>query len=214
MPAKGGRYHHGDLRSALVDAAIDVIAERGVRGFSMAEASRRLGVTTAAPYRHFADRDELLAAVATRALAVFAAMLSTAADTAADAAAEADAVDPPARRLAAMAGAYVRFAAQQRPLFDTLFSSGLDKSRHPELQRAWEPVDGLLTTVVLEVCDGDAVAAEALSDAIEASAHGYAMLLSDGEYGHGPDVVSATADRAIASARALIAGRRALRTTV
>jgi AcrR family transcriptional regulator len=214
MPAKGGRYHHGDLRSALVDAAIGVIAERGVRGFSMAEASRRLGVTTAAPYRHFADRDELLAAVAARALTVFAAMLSTAADVVAGAAAEADAVDTPADRLAAMAGAYVRFAAQQRPLFDTLFSSGLDKSRHPELQRAWEPVDALLTTVVLEVCDGDAVAAEALSDAIEASAHGYAMLLSDGEYGHGPDVVSATADRAIASARALIAGRRALRTTV
>jgi len=214
MPAKGKRYHHGDLRSALVDAAIGVIAERGVRGFSMAEASRRLGVTTAAPYRHFADRDELLAAVAARALTVFAAMLSTAADVVAGAAAEADAVDTPADRLAAMAGAYVRFAAQQRPLFDTLFSSGLDKSRHPELQRAWEPVDALLTTVVLEVCDGDAVAAEALSDAIEASAHGYAMLLSDGEYGHGPDVVSATADRAIASARALIAGRRALRTTV
>jgi AcrR family transcriptional regulator len=214
MPAKGKRYHHGDLRSALVDAAIGVIAERGVRGFSMAEASRRLGVTTAAPYRHFADRDELLAAVAARALTVFAAMLSTAADVVAGAAAEADAVDTPADRLAAMAGAYVRFAAQQRPLFDTLFSSGLDKSRHPELQRAWEPVDALLTTVVLGVCDGDAVAAEALSDAIEASAHGYAMLLSDGEYGHGPDVVSATADRAIASARALIAGRRALRTPV
>ena len=207
MPAKGGRYHHGDLRSALVDAAIGVIAERGVRDFSMAEASRRLGVTTAAPYRHFADRDELLAAVATRALTVFAEMLSTAADAAADA------VDTPAQRLAAMAGAYVRFAAQQRPLFDTLFNSGLDKSRHPELQRAWEPVDALLTTVPLEVCDGDSAEAEALSDAIEASAHGYAMLLTDGEYGQGPDVVGATADRAIASARALIAGRRALRTT-
>jgi AcrR family transcriptional regulator len=202
MPAKGGRYHHGDLRSALVDAAIGVIAERGVRDFSMAEASRRLGVTTAAPYRHFADRGELLAAVATRALTVFAAMLSAAGD----------AVDTPARRLAAMAGAYVRFAAEQRPLFDTLFNSGLDKSRHPELRRAWEPVDALLTAVVLEVCDGDAVAAEALSDAIEAGAHGYAMLLTDGEYGHGPDVVSATADRAIAAARALIAGRGALRT--
>jgi AcrR family transcriptional regulator len=208
MPAKGGRYHHGDLRPALVDAAIDVIAERGVRDFSMAEASRRLGVTTAAPYRHFADRDELLAAVAARGLTVFAAMLSGAA--AADAA---GAADTSAQRLAAMAGAYVRFAAQQRPLFDALFSSGLDKSRHPELQRAWEPVDALLTTVPLEVCDGDSVAAEALSDAIEASAHGYAMLLTDGEYGQGPDVVDATADRAIASARALIAGRRALRTT-
>jgi AcrR family transcriptional regulator len=203
MPAKGGRYHHGDLRSALVDAAIGVIAERGVRDFSMAEASRRLGVTTAAPYRHFADRDELLAAVAARGLTVFAAMLSGAADAA----------DTPAQQLAAMAGAYVRFAAQQRPLFDALFSSGLDKSRHPELHRAWEPVDALLTTVPLEVCDGDSAEAEALSDAIEASAHGYAMLLTDGEYGHGPDAVDATADRAIASARALIAGRRALRTT-
>ena len=236
MPAKGRRYHHGDLRSALVDAAIGVIAERGVRDFSMAEASRRLGVTTAAPYRHFADRDELLAAVATRALTVFAAMLSAAANAAAANAGQADhadpadhadhthsthsadhsdhAVDPSAERLAAMAGAYVRFAADQRPLFDTLFSSGLDKSRHPELQRAWEPVDTLLTTGVLDVCDGDAVAAETLSDAIEASAHGYAMLLTDGEYGYGPDVVSVTADRATAAARALIAGRRALRIPV
>jgi len=211
MPAKGGRYHHGDLRSALVDAAIGVIAERGVRDFSMAEASRRLGVTTAAPYRHFADRDELLAAVATRALTVFATMLST--DAAADADADTvDSANTSAERLAAMAGAYVRFAAQQRPLFDTLFNSGLDKSRHPELQRAWEPVDTLLTTAVLGVCDGDAVAAEVLSDAIEASAHGYAMLLNDGEYGRGADVVRATADRATAAARALIAGRRALRT--
>ena len=199
MPAKGGRYHHGDLRSALVDAAIGVIAERGVRGFSLAEASRRLGVTTAAPYRHFADRDELLAAVAGRGLSVFAAMLAGAADAA----------DAPAQRLAGMAGAYVRFAAQQRPLFDAIFNSGLDKSRHPELQRAWEPVDALLA-VVLQVCDGDQAAAEALSDAVEASAHGYAMLLTDGEYGQGPEAVNAAAAKATAAARALIAGRGAL----
>jgi AcrR family transcriptional regulator len=202
MPAKGGRYHHGDLRSALVDAAVDVIAERGARGFSLAEASRRLGVTTAAPYRHFADRDELLATVAVRALGVFAAMLADAADAA----------GAPAQRLAAMAGAYVRFAAQQRPLFDTIFNSGLDKSRYPELQRAWEPVDALLA-VVREVCDGDAAEAEALADAVEASAHGYATLLIDGEYGEGPDAVNAAAAKATASARALIAGRQALRPT-
>ena len=200
MPAKGGRYHHGDLRSALVDAAISVIAERGVRGFSLAEATRRLGVTTAAPYRHFTDRDDLLAAVAARALSVFAAMLSDAADTA----------GTPAQRLAVMAGAYVKFAAQQRPLFDTIYNSGLDKSRYPELQRACEPVDTLLA-VVLDVCDGDAAAANELTDAVEATAHGHAMLLIDGEYGEGPDAVNAAAAKAIASARALIAGRQALR---
>jgi AcrR family transcriptional regulator len=200
MPAKGGRYHHGDLPSALVDAAIGVIAERGLRGFSLAETSRRLGVTTAAPYRHFADRDGLLAAVAVRALSVFAAMLAAAADAA----------DPPAQRLAAMAGAYVRFAAQQRPLFDAIFNSGLDKSRYPDLERAWEPVDALLA-VVLEVCDGDAAGADALADAVEASAHGHAMLLIHGDYGDGPDAVDAAAAKAVASARALIAGRQALR---
>ena len=124
-------------------------------------------------------------------------------------AAAADAAEAPAQRLAAMAGAYVKFAAQQRPLFDTIFNSGLDKSRYPDLQRAWEPVDALLA-VVLEVCDGDATAADALADAVEASAHGHAMLLIHGDYGEGPDAVDAAA-KAVASARALIAGRQALR---
>jgi AcrR family transcriptional regulator len=200
MPAKEGRYHHGDLRSALVDAAGVIIAERGVRGFSLAEATRRLGVTTAAPYRHFADRDDLLAAVTARALSDFARLLGDAADAAAT----------PAQRLAAMAGAYVRFAAQQRPLFDTIFNSGLDKSRYPELRRAWEPVDALLA-VVLEVCEGDTAEADALADAVEATAHGHAMLLIDGEYGPGPDAVDAAVAKVIASAQALIAGRDALR---
>src|SRR5262249_57462890 len=64
---KGGRYHHGDLRTAMIDVAIELIAERGVRDFSVAEASRRLGVAPSAPYAHFSDRDELLAAVTVRA---------------------------------------------------------------------------------------------------------------------------------------------------
>ena len=61
---KGGRYHHGDLRAALVDTAIELIGEHGVQGFSLAEASRRLGVAASAPYAHFADRADLLATVA------------------------------------------------------------------------------------------------------------------------------------------------------
>ena len=78
MPQQGkaGRYHHGDLRTALIDAAVSLIAERGVRGFSLAEASRRVGVSSAAPYRHFADRDDLLAAVGVRALETFASMVA------------------------------------------------------------------------------------------------------------------------------------------
>jgi AcrR family transcriptional regulator len=199
-PGKGGRYHHGDLRAGLVDAAIELIAERGVRGFSLAEASRRLGVTTAAPYRHFGDRDELLAAVAVRALDVFTAML----------AAEAAETDAPEQQLAAMTRAYVRFAAEQRALFDTLFSSGIDKERYPELERAYRPVDALFLTLVREICEGDTDAADPLAAVLEASAHGHAALLIDGQYGQGPAAVRVAADQAAAATLALIEGRKAL----
>lgn len=190
------RYHHGDLRAALVDATIALIAERGVHGFSLAEASRRVGVRTAAPYRHFTDRAELLAAVAVRGLQTFAAMAATEAGVAAT----------PERRLAALASAYVRIGADHRPLFDTLFSSGIDKSRYPELQRAWEPLDALLAEV-RQLCNGDAAAADALTRAAEATAHGHAMLLLDGEYGQGPDAVGAAA-AARATFALIAAGRR------
>jgi len=121
----------------------------------------------------------------------------------------ADGAENPEQRLAGIAGAYVRFAAQQRPLFETIFNSGLDKSRYPGLQRAWEPVDALLS-VVLEVCQGDADEAEALVGAVEATAHGHAMLLIDGEYGAGDEAIDVVAAKATASSRALIAGRKAL----
>jgi hypothetical protein len=72
-----------------------------------------------------------------------------------------------------------------------------------------------LLTVVLEVCDGDAAAADALADAVEASAHGYAMLLVDSEYGEDTGRLDGTVEdaaaKAVASAQALIAGRHALR---
>jgi AcrR family transcriptional regulator len=198
-PAKSGRYHHGDLKAALVDAAVALIAERGLRGFSLAEASRRVGVSAAAPYRHFADRDDLLAAVAVRALRTFADMV-----------AEEGGPDRPEQQLAAMASGYVRFAAEQQALFDALFNAELDKSKYPELTRAWMPIDARLD-LVNEICPGDEATAAALAAALEATAHGYATLLRDGEYGAGPEAVRVAADRAAAATLALIAGRQALR---
>ena len=60
--ADKGRYHHGDLRAALVEATRELVEEKGPDQFSVSEAARRAGVSSAAPYRHFKDRDELLAA--------------------------------------------------------------------------------------------------------------------------------------------------------
>jgi len=200
-PERSKPYHHGDLKAVLIDGAVELIAERGVRGFSLAELSRRLGVTVGAPYRHFADRDELLAAVAVRALRIFGQAL----------AARASQTDPPERRLAAMADGYVRFAAQQRALFSVVFDVGLDKkSRYPELRRAYEDLEGMLGGCVAELCPGDPDAAERLADAVEATAHGYATLLTDQPDSPDPAAVDRAARQAASATLALIRGREAL----
>lgn len=64
--AKRGAYHHGDLKRALTDAALQLVQEKGPKGFTLREVARRAGVSAAAPYRHFADKAQLLAAVATQ----------------------------------------------------------------------------------------------------------------------------------------------------
>ena len=198
--ARAGRYHHGDLKAALVDGAIELIAERGVRGFSLAELSRRLGVTVAAPYRHFADRDELLAAVAVRALHAFADALAVGCGAA----------DPPEQQLAAMARSYVRFAAEQRPLYDVVYATDLDKSRYPELVPAYERIEEPFSACVARLCPDDAEAATALEDALEASARGHAAQLLDGFYGDGPEAIDKVAAQAARATLALIQGRAAL----
>jgi AcrR family transcriptional regulator len=199
--AQPRRYHHGDLKAALIDGAVELIAERGVRGFSVAELSRRVGVTVAAPYRHFANRDELLAAVAVRALREFEHVL----------AAQASEEDPPERRLAAMASGYVRFAAEQRPLFSVVFGVGLDKKhRYPELRQAYEDVESMIADCVGELCPGDQDAAEQLTDAVEAAAHGYATLLNDQPGTPDPAEIDRAAGQAASATHALIQGRAAL----
>jgi AcrR family transcriptional regulator len=73
-------YHHGDLRNSLIRAALALVAERGVEGFSLREAARTVGVSASACYRHFADREELLAAVAHEGLDTLAEQMRVAAE--------------------------------------------------------------------------------------------------------------------------------------
>src|SRR5213080_3676396 len=82
---EGGRsgprgYHHGNLKEALIRAALELIAQKGPAGFTFAEAARWAGVSPAAPYRHFRDRDELLASIAQRGFEQFEARLNAAWD--------------------------------------------------------------------------------------------------------------------------------------
>jgi AcrR family transcriptional regulator len=192
---KGGRYHHGSLRAALIDGAIELIGERGVHGFSLAEASRQAGVSVSAPYRHFADREQLLVAVAMRACDLLLAELS----------AETGGADAAADRLAAAARAFVRFAAANRPLFETLVASDIAKGRHPELERAARPVTDAFVAPAAALCGGDARAGEELALAVVALARGFAEMLLEGVSGGAGE----TQERAARATLALAGGWRA-----
>jgi AcrR family transcriptional regulator len=182
-------YHHGDLRAALIQTAVELIGERGVRGFSLAETSRRLGVAASAPYAHFADRDALLAAVAVHAYERLFAEVETERRRA------------PAERLAAIAAAYVRFAGMQRPLFELLHEGGVDKARFPEVAAAERPLDEAFRDCVGELSGG-----EELAVSVEATAHGHAMLLLDGRFGEGEEAVGLASARAAEATLALVRG--------
>ncbi len=197
---KGGRYHHGDLRAALIDTAVELIGERGVREFSLAEASRRLGVAVSAPYAHFTDREDLLAAVAVRAYEIFAGALLP----------EMTKFAHSADRMAAMARGYIRFAAYHRPLFEVLYEAGLDKVRHPEIEAAEQPLNDAFLDTVRTLTDGDETRAEDLATAMEATARGYAMLLLDDGPDPDPEAVELAAERTARAILALVEGRRLL----
>jgi AcrR family transcriptional regulator len=126
----GGRgYHHGNLREALIQAALDLIAEKGPTGFTFAEAARSAGVSPAAPYRHFRDRDELLADVAIRGFEIFAAALETAWD---------EGRPDPQAAFERMGRAYIAFARSEPAYYSAMFESGLPPAANPGLRDAGE----------------------------------------------------------------------------
>jgi AcrR family transcriptional regulator len=126
--SKGPRgYHHGNLREALMRAAMELIAEKGPAGFTFAEAARWAGVSPAAPYRHFRDRDELLASVAQRGFESFEAALTHAWNGGAP-----DAFTAFER----LGKAYLAFARAEPAYYSAMFESGLPPDANPELRAA------------------------------------------------------------------------------
>jgi AcrR family transcriptional regulator len=187
--------HHGDLRRALEQAALELVAENGPGGFTMAEASRRAGVSVAAPYKHFADRGSLLAALVLRAYTEQGERYRTAMAARPD----------PAGQLAAFAEAYVQFAADQRALFELTFAAGLDKSRYPELIEAGSSLLELLDAPARALRSGDRAQARGLVLAVAASAHGQAVFLLEGVLADQPDPLTQARRQAASAAKALTA---------
>ena len=132
-------YHHGNLQQALLESAILLIAEVGPAGFTLRELARRAGVSHNAPYRHFRDRDDLIAAVATQGFRELTQAMRRASKD-----------EPGARdRLKAAGLAYITFALRRPEHFAVMFDGpALVKTHHPSSGQAAEESCGTLLNFV------------------------------------------------------------------
>jgi AcrR family transcriptional regulator len=203
---KGGKYHHGDLRRALVDAALELVKEQGPSGITLREAARRAGVTHAAPYRHFADKEALLAAVAEEG---FLRLRETIAESVKDV--------EPAMRLESIGVAYVRFARQNPSQFRVMFGSQVgDKRRYESLTQADQAVFDLLSESIRSAQDPNAIAPTdpaRMGMIAWSMLHGVAALVVDGQMERAGVRDEQIDDFARRVARTANAGLKAWRTT-
>lgn len=138
-------YHHGNLREALVDAARELIAERGPAGFSFAEVARSAGVSPAAPYRHFRDRGALVAEVARRGFDLFTADLGRAWN---------NGRPDPRRAFEACGRAYLAFARREPAYYAAMFETDAGRDGERALAEAGERAFAILLQAAEVLCAG------------------------------------------------------------
>ncbi|BDA69343.1 transcriptional regulator, TetR family [Calothrix sp. PCC 7716] len=173
--AEKSAYHHGDLRQALIDGAISLIAEQDVGSLSLREVARRVGVSHAAPYRHFQDKESLLAAVAEEGFIGLTEAMNRGIE---------QAPDDTLKRLEATGVAYVQFAVAHPSHYRVMFDSYQgEQIPHPErAQAGWQAFQVLFNAIEAGQSAGTVRAGDTMQLGWVAwsTVHGLAMLLIDG----------------------------------
>lgn len=139
--AKRG-YHHGNLRSALIEAALTLIEDKGPTGFTLSEAAKKAGVTPAAVYRHFEGREDLIAEAARQGYEIFGDLMEYAYDSGAPSA---------LASFEATGRAYLAFARRHPGHYVAMFESGISINRTPELNAAATRALGVLEKAAVEL---------------------------------------------------------------
>lgn len=175
-------YHHGELRQALIDAARVLIHEREGNDFSLSDACRRAGVSTAAPYRHFADKSAIITEVVAQGFTDMANRARTAAE-----------VFPPGapERIVAVGQVYLSFAIGEPALFRTMFSQKSSPSDDDIATTCGKACFAYVLEEVVSYCTMHHVAGDARMIAVQlwTLVHGAASLTIDGDYAKvAPDI--------------------------
>lgn len=174
VPRKAG-YHHGNLRKTLIDVALRLVGEKGSAAVTLREVARIAGVSHQAPYRHFADRAELLAAVAEEGFQSLHAYILDRGRAASD----------PRAALRAIGIAYVEFAVEHPAHFRVMYGVEAAQSRRADatIGASAASVFAALTQTIAEAQRGQNVSSDTLDYALAAwsMVHGLASLLVDGQ---------------------------------
>lgn len=171
-------YHHGNLKEALLRAALELIAKKGPAGFTFAEAARWAGVSPAAPYRHFRDRDELLASIALRGFEQFENALARAWD---------DGRPDAFTALDRLGKTYLEFARTEPAYYSAMFEAGIPLSTNAKLREAGERAFAVLRSAAEKLCAQVPAAKRPptlmVALHIWSMAHGIASLFGRGDEG-------------------------------
>ncbi len=172
-------YHHGDLRAALIDAALEVIAEVGPLGLTIRAVARRAGVSHAAPYRHYTGKDELILAVVEHGFELLDQAMAQA---------RAAAPDDPLAQFAAAGAAYLDFALQSPMYYRVMFSGDLLNSKGQEALRHTSSASFQQIQQDLQICQdlGIVRPGNPLLQAIFiiSTVHGFVSLVNDNRIEH------------------------------
>jgi AcrR family transcriptional regulator len=173
------KYHHGDLKNALIEAGVDILAEEGVGGLSLRKVAGRAGVSHAAPYAHFTDKQALIAAISTEGYRRIYEQMETIIEKYSG---------TPLRQLVEVACAYVEFARVDPAHFKVTFSSAIEKEKdYPAFVEQSQKTLQLVIQVV-ETCQSAGVLkpgpADAAAVSVWSAVHGLASLLIENQIPH------------------------------
>jgi AcrR family transcriptional regulator len=199
MPSK--KYHHGDLKNALIKAGVEILAKEGVGGLSLRKVAQRAGVSHSAPYAHFPDKQSLIAAISTEGFNQLYTELEAA-------------VSPhsknPKKQLIEGAKAYVRFAEENTDTFKIMFSGVLEKEKdYPSFVEISSKTFKLVVDVV-QACQHAGLLpndpADLMAVSVWGQVHGIVSLAIEGQVSHRvldkhsiQDIVSFSIERLISS---------------
>jgi AcrR family transcriptional regulator len=172
-------YHHGDLKNALINAGVEILAREGVSGLSLRKVAKQAGVSHAAPYAHFADKQALIAAISTEGFKQLYAKIESI---------RAAHSGHPTALLTDTAWAYIQFALVEPDRFKLMFSSVLDKEKdYPDFVESSEQNFKQLVEIV-EICQHANILKAGPCDLAAVSVwgvvHGLVMLVLEGQISH------------------------------